>query len=154
MIVPEPVGCLRSHSRRPQRDIGNARRSPRSAFGLYRIHRSVIGHHRRRAGPANKWVRHRRHEFREDIYGRDKALLALLNGDQRKVVDIPVERTDNIARRQALAISDLFWGDWGWSGGHHYAGGQKFFARLFGSSFAQSPPVPPRPLAQRGAQHR
>ena len=93
-------------------------------------------------------------EFREDIYGRDKALLALLNGDQRKVVDIPIERTDNMARRQALAISDLFWGDWGWGGGHHYAGGQKFFARLFGSSFAQSPPVPPRPLAQRGAQHR
>ena len=98
---------------------------------------------------------HGKLEFREDIYGRDKALLAHPRmAIERKVVDIPVERRDNMARRQALAISDLFWGDWGWGGGHHYAGGQKFFARLFGSSFAQSPPVPPRPLAQRGAQHR
>ena len=31
-------------------------------------------------------------EFREDIYGRDKALLAWLNGGERKVADIPIER--------------------------------------------------------------
>ena len=27
-------------------------------------------------------------EFREDVYGRDKALLAILKGDERKVADI------------------------------------------------------------------
>jgi len=47
-------------------------------------------------------------EFREDIYGRDKALLALLKstGEERKVADIPVEHRIDVARQQALAIPD------------------------------------------------
>jgi L,D-transpeptidase YcbB len=86
-------------------------------------------------------------EFREDIYGRDRALLAILNGDERKIADIPIERKDNMARRQALAMSDQFWGAWGWGRRGYYAG--NFFARLFGGPFAQSPPIPPRPFGQR-----
>ena len=41
-------------------------------------------------------------EFREDIYGRDKTLLAILKGDERKVADIPrssAGRTRFAARR-------------------------------------------------------
>ena len=45
-------------------------------------------------------------EFRDDVYGRDKALLAILKGDERKVADTPVARQENSVRREALAIPD------------------------------------------------
>ncbi len=73
-------------------------------------------------------------QIREDIYGRDKALLAILRGDERKVADIPIERRDNVVRREALAMPDQAWG----------LGGQNFFARLFGSFAAQPSPTPRR----------
>jgi murein L,D-transpeptidase YcbB/YkuD len=76
-------------------------------------------------------------QVREDIYGRDKALLAILKGDERKVADIPIERKDNAVRREALAMPDQVWG-WG---------EQNFFARLFGLSPAQ--PALRAPAAQR-----
>jgi L,D-transpeptidase YcbB len=78
-------------------------------------------------------------EFRQDIYGRDKALLAILNADDREVVDIPIARKDDTARRQALAVSDQFWGG--------------FFQRPFGSSFSESRPIPPRPLGRSRSQY-
>ena len=77
-------------------------------------------------------------QVREDIYGRDKALLAILKGDERKVADIPIERKDNAVRREALAIPDQAWG-WG---------GQNLFTRLFGSFTPQPTPAPRRPVAQ------
>jgi len=67
-------------------------------------------------------------EFREDIYGRDKALLAILKSDERKVADIPIERKENAIRREALAMPDSpFWGGGG------------FFSRLFGPAPAPPP---------------
>jgi len=74
-------------------------------------------------------------QFRQDVYGRDRALLAILKGDERKVAAIPIERKDNVVRREALAMPDQVWG-WG---------GQNFFARLFGSFAAQPTPSPRRP---------
>jgi L,D-transpeptidase YcbB len=68
-------------------------------------------------------------QIRDDIYGRDKALLAILKSDERKIADIPIERKDNTVRREALAVPDQFWG----SGG----GGQNIFSRLFGLTAAQ-----------------
>ncbi len=67
-------------------------------------------------------------QIREDIYGRDKALLAFLKGDERKVADVPIERKDNAVRREALAVPDA---------------GQNLLARLFGfgSSAGQSQPA-------------
>lgn len=73
-------------------------------------------------------------QFRQDVYGRDRALLAILKGDERKVAAIPIERKDNVVRREALAMPDQVWG-WG---------GQNFFARLFGSFAAQPTPSPRR----------
>jgi L,D-transpeptidase YcbB len=67
-------------------------------------------------------------QFRDDIYGRDKALLAILKGDERKIADIPIERKDNTVRREALAVPDQFWGS---------GGGPNIFSRLFG--FTASP---------------
>jgi murein L,D-transpeptidase YcbB/YkuD len=72
-------------------------------------------------------------QFRQDVYGRDRALLAILKGDERKIAAIPIERKDNVVRREALAMPDQVWG---WSG-------QNLFARLFGS-FAAQPTTSPR----------
>ncbi len=98
-------------------------------------------------------------EFREDIYGRDKVLLALLKGtgEERKVADIPIERKENIVKRQILAIPDQpsLWGGRTYAGRNGYASqnqwdGQGFFARLFSPFAAPQPaPVPRRPVAQR-----
>jgi len=92
-------------------------------------------------------------QFREDIYGRDRALLAWLKGDERKVADIAVEHRENLRARQIAALPDQpsFWGGGGpsynGSGTYSSAGaprpprgvagggdGQGFFSRLFGSS--------------------
>jgi L,D-transpeptidase YcbB len=83
-------------------------------------------------------------EFRDDVYGRDKALLAILKSDERKVADIPVERRENTIRREALAMPDWpFWGGRGFFGGPSDGGG--FFSRLFGP-----PPAPPQAVRRSG----
>jgi murein L,D-transpeptidase YcbB/YkuD len=89
-------------------------------------------------------------EFREDIYGRDQALLAILNGTERKVADIPIQRQDSTMRRQLLAMPDNFWGGWG----RGYGGGLNFFTRLFGGLSTRTAPVPRRPVAQHRAYYQ
>ncbi len=87
-------------------------------------------------------------QFRDDVYGRDKALLAILKSDERKVADIPIERKENVVRRELLALPEqpFLWG----GRGYYDGGGQNFFTRLFGNPFgAQPAPVPRRPVAQR-----
>jgi len=80
-------------------------------------------------------------QFRDDVYGRDRQLLAILKGDERKVADVPVERHENAVRREALSIPDgtpLF------GGGRFGAdGGSGFFSHLFGS-YNTVPPAPVR----------
>jgi murein L,D-transpeptidase YcbB/YkuD len=94
-------------------------------------------------------------QFRDDIYGRDRQVLALLRGDERKVADIPIERKENTVRRQALALPDSVFSDnrSGWGGGRSpFGDGGNFFARLFG--FGAPPPPPPIPRRPVGRQHR
>jgi L,D-transpeptidase YcbB len=80
-------------------------------------------------------------QLRDDMYGRDRALLAVLKGDDRKVADTAVERRDNVVRREALAMPEQAWGGWT---------GQNFFARMFGAPVAaQQPQGARRPVAQR-----
>ncbi len=83
-------------------------------------------------------------EFREDIYGRDKALLAILKGDERKVADIAVEHRENPVRREALAMPDQqsFFG-----GRSYYPGSGNFFTRIFGGP--DPAPAPRKRAAQR-----
>jgi murein L,D-transpeptidase YcbB/YkuD len=67
-------------------------------------------------------------QLRDDIYGRDKALLAILKSDDRKIADNSIERKDNTVRREALAVPDQFWGS---------GSGQNIFSRLFGFTASQ-----------------
>jgi len=85
-------------------------------------------------------------QFRDDVYGRDKVLLAILKSDERKVADIPIERHENTIRRDALSMPDgPFWGGRSLFGGPAYSGGSGggFFERLFGAP-------QPAPQVRRG----
>ena len=84
-------------------------------------------------------------ELREDVYRQDQALLAVSKGPERKVADIPIDRKDNMMRRQLLAIPDNSWGSQG-SQRTGYAGGANIFTRLFGY-----PNVQPAPVQRRSA---
>jgi len=85
-------------------------------------------------------------EFRDDVYGRDKALLAIMKSDERKVADIPIERRDNPIRREQLAMPEQSFGRFGPG---------NFFSRVFGgSAFLQPPPPPSRHSAQRPMEIR
>ena len=86
-------------------------------------------------------------QFREDVYGRDKALLTILKGDERKVADIPIERKENTIRREALAMPEQP----GLFGGRSYYGGGNFFQQLFGGSYGAQP-APAQPPRKRSAQ--
>jgi murein L,D-transpeptidase YcbB/YkuD len=96
-------------------------------------------------------------QFRDDMYGRDRVLLAILKGDDRRMADVAVEHREDIAHRQVLAIPDstpLFGGSG--NGRGYYPGGPQaegggFFARLFGGFAAAPPPAAPHrhPTPQR-----
>ncbi len=83
-------------------------------------------------------------EVREDIYGHDKALLAVRKGADRKVADIPVDRRESPMRRELLAMPDNQWL------GSSFAGGQNILTRLFGNPFGQ--PTPARRLVAQPRQ--
>jgi L,D-transpeptidase YcbB len=89
-------------------------------------------------------------QFRDDVYGRDKALLAILKSDERKVADTPIERKENTVRRELLAMPDS--GAFG--GRNYYPGGGNFFSRLFGGPSVDPapPPSPRKRSAQRPTQ--
>jgi murein L,D-transpeptidase YcbB/YkuD len=92
--------------------------------------------------------------IRDDIYGRDSRLVAILNGDERKVADIPVERshTGSGVSRDALRFNapggDSMFSEWfaqrGYDRSTVQSGGprggprgasQNPFAQLFGGFF-------------------
>jgi murein L,D-transpeptidase YcbB/YkuD len=91
-------------------------------------------------------------QFRDDVYGRDKALIALLKGND-KLADVPVEHKVDPSHREVLAMPDepsLFGGNRGLFGGRgtsYSGGGDNFFSRLFGGFGADAaPPVPRKPV--------
>jgi L,D-transpeptidase YcbB len=92
-------------------------------------------------------------QFRDDVYGRDKALIAILRGNDLKVADIPIEHKVDPSHLEVTAMPDqpslfggrgLFGGSYYPNGGG-YSGGDNFFSRLFGG-FAAAPPTPPAPV--------
>jgi L,D-transpeptidase YcbB len=81
-------------------------------------------------------------EIRDDIYGRDQRLLAILKGSDRKMADIAIDRP----KGSSSAPVKMPPGTFGGSGG----GGFTFFERLFGSA----PEPSPKPRARVGANDR
>jgi L,D-transpeptidase YcbB len=94
-------------------------------------------------------------QFRDDVYGRDKALLAILKGPELKVADIPVEHRVDSVRREALALPDQqsFFGGFGGGGygGRGYSDGG-FFSHVFG--WGGESQQPPQRSNRRAAQRR
>jgi L,D-transpeptidase YcbB len=85
-------------------------------------------------------------EFRDDIYGRDRELLAILhNPAEMKIADIPVEHSIPAGQREILQAADNM-PTRGWSGSS--GGPIGFFQQLFGG-FSSPPPPPTRPAARR-----
>jgi hypothetical protein len=83
-------------------------------------------------------------QTREDIYGRDSTLLALLKGDKRQA-DTPVARAQPSYSRPPVKLPPGYGG----FGGDSYSSGPSFFDRLFGNPIRQEPPAP---IKQRRAQ--
>jgi murein L,D-transpeptidase YcbB/YkuD len=89
-------------------------------------------------------------QFRDDVYGRDRQLLAILKGDDRRMADVAVERREDPSHRQVLAIPDstpLFGGGRGYGNYGGPGDGGSFFSRLFGGGLAATPPQPVRHAA-------
>ncbi|HEY4774614.1 MAG TPA: L,D-transpeptidase family protein [Xanthobacteraceae bacterium] len=77
-------------------------------------------------------------QVRDDLYGRDARLLALLKGEERRVADVPMERPHHSAARPPVRLPPGV-------GGYSYASGPSFFDVLFGAGR----PAPPAPVPQR-----
>ena len=85
--------------------------------------------------------------FRDDIYGRDRELLAIMhNPNEMRVADIPVEHPVSAAKREILSAADHA-PTYGNPYGGYNGGPTNFFQALFGS-FSQPAP-PPRPVRRR-----
>jgi murein L,D-transpeptidase YcbB/YkuD len=82
-------------------------------------------------------------QLREDVYGRDAKMIAILKSSERKVADIAVERAPNTSSKPVRMPVGAYGGP---SGGYSYGGGgSNFFGWLFGGP--QGPRVyPPRPI--------
>jgi murein L,D-transpeptidase YcbB/YkuD len=72
-------------------------------------------------------------QLRDDIYGRDAKMLAILKGSERKVADIPIERPPNTSSKPVRMPVGMYGGDRG------YGSGPNFFDWLFGGQSAQPP---------------
>jgi murein L,D-transpeptidase YcbB/YkuD len=77
-------------------------------------------------------------QLREDVYGRDARMIAILKGSERKVADIAIERAPNTSSKPVKLPPGTY-------GGTRYGGGTNFFDLLFGGgggSRAQAAPAP------------
>jgi hypothetical protein len=81
-------------------------------------------------------------QIRDDVYGRDARLLAVLKGDERRVADVPIERQSTGTRHQAVRMQP--------------PRGANFFEALFGGppQYQYRPGGPPRAEYRPGAPIR
>jgi L,D-transpeptidase YcbB len=77
-------------------------------------------------------------EFREDMYDRDRALIAILKSDERKIAENPVDRGEGGSGRYGRTAAGG-----GYYQGNTYRGGSQnggnFFSQLFGGFGDQQP---------------
>jgi murein L,D-transpeptidase YcbB/YkuD len=78
-------------------------------------------------------------QLREDVYGRDARMIAILKGSERKVADIAIERKPDPSSKPVRAPVGMYGGN---SGG--YSGGGGFFDFMFGGGPHATPIYRPR----------
>lgn len=86
-------------------------------------------------------------QIRDDVYGRDQRLLAILKSSERKMADGAIDRPKNNSSAPVRMPPGTFGGA---GGDSFFGGGSSFFDRLFGSS----PPPAPKPRARVGANEQ
>ena len=106
--------------------------------------------------PKNVWVhltyqtafvdRDGKLQLREDVYGRDARMLAILKGSERKVADLAIERPPNQSAKPVKLAPGMY-------GGNRYSGGGGgFFDMLFGGGRPQVEPPSYRPRGFVGSR--
>jgi len=85
-------------------------------------------------------------QLREDVYGRDARMIAILKGSEHKVADIAIEHRPDPSSKPVRMPVGMYGGS---DGG--YSNGDGFFGFLFGGPRQQPTPVyrPPRGLGPR-----
>ena len=78
-------------------------------------------------------------QLREDVYGRDAKMFAILKSSERKVADIAVERAPNTSSKPVRMPVGMYGGS-----GYSYGGGNNFFDWMFGGPQGGPRPYPPR----------
>ena len=86
-------------------------------------------------------------QLREDVYGRDARMIAILKGSERKVADIAVERAPNTSSKPVRMPVGTY-------GGGGYGGGSNFFDWLFGGPQGGPRPYPPRNIPRNNGNGR
>jgi len=81
-------------------------------------------------------------QLREDVYGRDAKMIAILKSNERKVADIAIERASNSSSKPVRMPVGMYGGS-----SYSYGGGSNFFDWMF--SGPQSRPYPPRNIPPR-----
>jgi L,D-transpeptidase YcbB len=83
-------------------------------------------------------------QLREDIYGTDAKMLAILKGSERKVADIAIERRPDASSKPVRMPVGMY------GGGNSYGSSGGFFDFLFGGQHSQPQPATRRvPAGQR-----
>jgi murein L,D-transpeptidase YcbB/YkuD len=87
-------------------------------------------------------------QLREDVYGRDARMIAILKGSERKVADIAIERRPDSSSKPVRMPVGTYGGGGGYSSGN-------FFDFLFGAPRQVQQPVyrPPRGLGPRAGSN-
>jgi len=90
-------------------------------------------------------------QFRDDVYGRDARMIAILKGSERKVADIAIERKPDASSKPVKVTPGMYGGaGGGWGGGG--GGGSGFFGMLFGGNRPQVEPPGYRPRGFIGSR--
>ncbi len=84
-------------------------------------------------------------QFRDDVYGRDARMIAILKGSERKVADIAIERKPDTSSKPVRMPVGTYSGN----GGAYTAGGGGFFDFLFGGPHSAPVPSSRRPVGPR-----
>ncbi|MGB6348801.1 MAG: L,D-transpeptidase family protein [Pseudolabrys sp.] len=79
-------------------------------------------------------------QLRDDVYGRDAKMIAILKSNERKVADIAIERAPNTSSKPVRMPAGMYGG----GGSYSYGGGSNFFDWIFSGPQGGPRPYPPR----------